>query len=420
MTEDLGTRVDADATPAPATINHRLYTALGRGLAPLRRLPWWAQVSLVYFAARLVSYLIFVSVALHQGASPWGPASPDYLHFVGIWDSEWYQRIFADGYPAQIPRDAAGVAGQNQWAFYPLFPLLVMGLSAVTGLGWLVLAPTVALLCGLAATLAIYKLFRHFAAGTTALWGVVFFATFPISPILQVPYAESLNTALIAAALYQLVRRRYLWAIPVVVLMCLSRPAGVPFAALVAAHIGLRLWHRRRDGFARVEMLASGALLLASGVAAFAWPLIAWAVTGEMKAYTDTEMAWRGTDLTLFKPWFDAGVSLLGPVAGPLAPLLLVALAALYLNSEAVRRIGTDLRLWCAAYLGYLLAVLHPQTSTFRMLLPLFPLALAAAFLSRSKAYRGTVVVLFVLLQIVWVTWLWSWAQLPGGGDYPP
>jgi hypothetical protein len=25
-----------------------------------------------------------------------------------------------------------------------------------------------------------------------------------------------------------------------------------------------------------------------------------------------------------------------------------------------------------------------------------------------------------VLLQIVWIVWLWAWAQLPGGGDYPP
>lgn len=419
MTEPQTTQ-GAAAVAAHPTLNHRLYAVLRSGLAPLRRLPWWAQVTLIYFAARLVSFFIFQGVALHQGTSPWGGPHPDYLHFVGIWDSEWYQRIFTSGYPVDIPRGADGVAGQNAWAFYALFPLLVKALSALTGVGWLVLAPAVALLCGLGATLVIYKLFRHFASTTTAMWGVVFFATFPISPILQVPYAESLNTALIAASLYQLVLRRYLWAIPVVVLMCLSRPAGVPFAALVAAHIALRVWNRRRDGFPRREMIASGALLLASGAAAFAWPLIAWAVTGEMKAYTDTEMAWRGTDLTLFKPWFDAWVSLLGPVAGTLAPVLLVGLAALYLNSDSVRRIGVDLRLWCAAYLGYLLAVLHPQTSTFRMLLPLFPLALAAAFLSRSKAYRGTVVVLFVILQIVWVTWLWAWAPLPGGGDYPP
>jgi hypothetical protein len=85
-----------------------------------------------------------------------------------------------------------------------------------------------------------------------------------------------------------------------------------------------------------------------------------------------------------------------------------------------VVRLGVELRLWCACYMGYLLMFLHPQTSTFRMLLPLFPLALGAAFLSRSRAYRGTVVVMFLLLQMVWIGGVWAWAQLPGGGDYPP
>ena len=46
--------------------------------------------------------------------------------------------------------------------------------------------------------------------------------------------------------------------------------------------------------------------------------------------------------------------------------------------------------------------------------------ALGAALLSRSRAYRGTVLTMFILLQIVWIVWLWAWAQLPGGGDYPP
>jgi len=27
---------------------------------------------------------------------------------------------------------------------------------------------------------------------------------------------------------------------------------------------------------------------------------------------------------------------------------------------------------------------------------------------------------MFVLLQIVWIVWVWAWAPLPGGGDYPP
>ena len=101
---------------------------------------------------------------------------------------------------------------------------------------------------------------------------------------------------------------------------------------------------------------------------------------------------------------------LFGPALGVLAPFVFVALFVLLMMSRPVAALGTELRLWCSCYLGYLLVFLHPQTSTFRMLLPLFPLALSAALVSRSRAYRGTVVLMFLLLQIVWIVWLWAWA----------
>ena len=168
------------------------------------------------------------------------------------------------------------------------------------------------------------------------------------------------------------------------------------------------------------QLWSLAGLTAVSGIGALMWPAIAWAVTGDIQAYTKTETVWRGHDLVPFKPWFDTGILLFGPVLGVLAPFVFVALFTLLMMCRPVRALGIELRLWCACYMGYLLVFLHPQTSTFRMLLPLFPLALSAALVSRSRAYRGTVVVMFLLLQIVWIVWLWAWAPLPGGGDYPP
>ncbi|WP_167264167.1 glycosyltransferase family 39 protein [Paenarthrobacter ilicis] len=398
------------------------------------RWPWWVQVSLMYVLARLVSACIFMAAAIHQGTNPWFPPAPDYWNFITIWDGRWYQEAVDNGYPSVLPVDANGVVAENAWAFYALFPLLAKGLSVITGLGTFPSLTVIAMVAGLAAVLVIYKLFREFAGRRTAMWGAIFVSTFPISPILQVPYAESLNLLLLAASLLLVVRRRYLAAIPAVVLMCLSRPAGVPFAAMVGLLLVWKLWQRFGpasqatrtapvDG-AKAEstpsLLSLAALVVASGLAALAWPAIAWAVTGDPAAYTRTETAWRGHDLVPFKPWFDTGRMLFGPVLGVLAPFVVTALFVLAMMSKPVRALGTELRLWCACYMGYLLVFLHPQTSTFRLLLPLFPLALGAALLSKSKAYRGTVVVMFLLLQIVWVVWLWAWAPLPGGGDYPP
>ncbi|MEV7605224.1 hypothetical protein AB0N65_07270 [Paenarthrobacter sp. NPDC089322] len=398
--------------------------------AKVARWPWWLQVALVFVAARLVSACIFMAAAVHQGVNPWFPPAPDYWNFITIWDGRWYQQAAEGGYPSELPVDQNGVVKENAWAFYALFPLLGRGLGAITGLGTLQALTAIAMVAGLGAALVIFKLFREVAGIRTAMWGVVFVSTFPVSPILQVPYAESLNLLLLSASLLLVVRRHYLAAIPVVLLMCLSRPTGVPFAAMLGLLLLWRLWQRfgsrasspLRDGRTTSArgLVALGALVLAAGIGALAWPAIAWAVTGDPTAYTRTETAWRGHDLVPFKPWFDTGRMLFGPVLGVLAPFVFVGLFVLVMMSGPVRALGTELRLWCACYMGYLLVFLHPQTSTFRMLLPLFPLALGAAMLSRSKAYRGTVVVMFLLLQIVWVVWLWAWAQLPGGGDYPP
>ncbi|WP_426225522.1 hypothetical protein [Pseudarthrobacter sp. DSP2-3-2b1] len=416
MSTDTGDRTGPRASAAAVAV---------RAASALQRWPWWLQVGVLYAVSRLVSACIFMAAALHQGPNPWFPPTPDYWNFINIWDARWYGRIVTDGYPSVLPTDDAGNVQENAWAFYPLFPALARALSGLTGLVPAASLTVIAMASGLAAALAVYSLFRHKAPHGTALWGVAFFSAFPVSAILQVPYAEPLTIFLLAIALLLVIRHRYLWAMPVVILLCLSRPVGVPFALMLGLLFILRLVERLRDtqpastpGIRELTSLAG--LTAVCGVSALLWPAAAWAATGDIEAYTKTETVWRGHDLVPFKPWFDTGADLFGPVLGLLAPFVFAALFGLTLFSPPVVRLGVELRLWCACYMGYLLLFLHPQTSTFRMLLPLFPLALGAALLSRSRAYRGTVMTMFVLLQIVWIVWLWAWAPLPGGGDYPP
>jgi len=67
-----------------------------------------------------------------------------------------------------------------------------------------------------------------------------------------------------------------------------------------------------------------------------------------------------------------------------------------------VRALGPDLRLWSASYLLYLLAVFFPQSSTFRLLLPLSPLWGAAA-VPRSRVWRTAVLAMCLLGQWAWI-----------------
>ena len=84
-----------------------------------------------------------------------------------------------------------------------------------------------------------------------------------------------------------------------------------------------------------------------------------------------------------------------------LAAGLAVVAAALVLDPR-VRRTGIEVRLWSASYLVYLLAVFFPQSSTFRLLVPLAPLAGAFA-VPRSIVWRAGVLVAGLAAQWWWI-----------------
>lgn len=390
----------------------------------LRRVPWPVPVLAVFLAGRLVSTVILLLAASRQGASPWSGPSPAYGTFIDYWDSGWYERIFTEGYPSDLPRDAGGTVLHNQWAFHPLFPGLVRALDAVTGLGWGILAPSVSIAAAAGASLVVYRLFRLRSDAAGALAGVAVVSFAPVAAILQVPYAESLHLLLLASALYLVATHRYYAAMPVVVLMCSARPAGVPFAIMVGILFlhALQVAHRSDDAAGRSAAGRVRPLFLLGVVAslsAVAWPVAAWVVTGQRDAYVATETAWRGEALAPFVPWFEAPAAVLGPAAGALVVVALVMGAAALFLSPGMRSIGLVLGAWCAGYLLYLAAFWDPQSSTWRILLPLFPLALAAARLGGGRVL-WVLLPVSVVLQFLWVDWLWAWTPSGPDGDYPP
>jgi hypothetical protein len=94
--------------------------------------------------------------------------------------------------------------------------------------------------------------------------------------------------------------------------------------------------------------------------------------------------------------------------------LFVVAFFAV-LFAPAVKRLGPDLRIWSASYALYLLAVFFPQSSTFRLLMPLFPL-LGAVARPQSAVYRITIVALSIGGQFAWLYLCW-WVN---GVDWSP
>jgi len=389
-----------------------------------RRLPVALRVAIVYLLARVVTTAFFALAAqLSTAASRYGER-PSVGSLLMGWDAQWYWYIAVHGYPTTLPLDETGQVTQNQWAFMPVFPYLARLLGG-TGTGWQVAAIVISLVAGYLACLVLHALLRRRIGRTAAMWAVLFFANAPLAAMFQVAYAESLFLLLLFAALWAVDRRHYGWLYPLVPLMAFTRPGVLAFALLLGAHAIVR-WRRREHEPLRigqiVHIVLNGLLGAAAGLS---WPLIAGAVTGQPDAYFATESSWRrgwlpdddGSFVPFRAFWDAAGFWFsqwgLGETVGHVALIVLViAIAALLLFGPRVRRVGTDLRLWSASYLLYLFAVFFPQSSVFRLLLPLSPLWGAAA-VPRSRGWRVGVVLACLLGQ-----WWWIYNMYALGNTY--
>lgn len=381
---------------------------------------WATKVLAIFLASRIVTTTIFLIVAGLQHASDRTGEHPGFLEFANIWDGQWYWFINGAGYPAEIPRADDGTATENAWAFLPAYPYLLR-LFTVVGIPFPAIAPFVSMLFAGAAALVFFRLMARFLPPGSALFATALFCFAPLSTILQVSYAESMHLFLLFLALLLLVDRRYVLLMPVVVVMSLTRPSGLAFALALLLHLGHRFVTRARDPFPwreRIEVVVAG---LVAALAGFAWLLIAWAVTGDVSAYTDTEFAWRRGfgiegDLIPFTPWVQGAAFWFGQwwhlpepglhVAAIAAVVGLVGGFAGFLLSPWAKRLGPDLRFWLISYALYLLAVFFPQSSTFRLLVPLAP-ALGAFAAPRSPVYRVALLVLGVVGQFLWTYGLW-------------
>ncbi|MFZ7088308.1 hypothetical protein [Curtobacterium sp. RRHDQ10] len=419
MTDELTEEGSPAAPGRPGARRPRIVSARIR--ARYRLVPWWLRITLVYVLARIVTAGLLDGFARVQTQNSFTLAHPTYLQFATIWDGAWYRYIAAVGYPSTLPIGTDGAVAQNAWAFMPAYPFLVRGLMVATGASFEFVAVSVSLLFGWGAALLFRRLLGRFLADGTATFGTVLFCVAPVSAMFQVGYAESMGVFLLTLALWLWVRRRFWAMLPVVVLLGLTRPTGLALALALVLYLVVRFLRPSAHEPMRIRAFVPPAVVaVVSGLVGLAWPAIAWAVTGVPKAYTDTELAWRQTyigrrDLVPFAPWVQGFDWWFHQPAGWILLVLAVGGFGAFVLMRPARAIGTELRVWAIAYMVYLLAVFFPQSSTWRILMPLFPL-LGVVALPRSRWYRVAIVIVSIALQWVWMYYCW-WID---GYDWTP
>ncbi|MDJ0348782.1 hypothetical protein [Cryobacterium sp. PH29-G1] len=375
-------------------------------------LPPWGQVLLIWAASRVLTTALLGAVFAVATRAGWTFASyrtdPSFFTFSGSWDSSFYRQIALQGYPAELPTDAAGNIEPNAWAFLPFFPWLTRGIVAVTGLDFYVAGVLVATLFGALAALMLHRLLAPRVGASSALWAVALFCFGPLSFILQVAYAESLYLFLIFASLGLMMARRYLLMIPFAVLAAFTRPGVLALSLALAIMLVVR-W-REGSRFAwreRWAVVVAGLTIAAVGLA---WPLVAGAVTGVHDAYLQTELSWwtgfvGRVEFVPLTPWFLMAGKYLG-LAGILLILILADGFGWWLSRRSLHPLRPEIVAYSASYGLYLVAVFLPQQSLLRLLMPLAPL-LGDPAIARSKTLRRTLLGAGIVLQPAAIVLLW-------------
>lgn len=382
--------------------------------APMEARSVALRIGLIYLAARVVTTaFLFIAAELSGFGSRFGPDARLGDLVLG-WDAQWYWFVAEAGYPTELPLTDSGAIAENQWAFMPVFPYLAKLVGLPFG-HWLVGAFLVSLVAGYAASLVLFHLLRTRLDDTAATWAVVFFAVGPLAALFQVGYAESLYLLWLFLALWCVIRRRYAWLYALIPLMGFTRPGVLAFALFLAL-FGIWRWvTRRREALRVPEIVHIVALGVLAVVVGFSWQLLAGWVTGDSGAYLATELAWRRNWIpgeAAFFPlegflsasafWFGSVWGMAPEIGYIVLAASVIAVAAVLLFVPQVRRLGVEVRLWSASYLVYLLLVFFPQSSIFRLLVPLSPLWGAFA-LPRSTAWRVGVLAACLVGQWWWI-----------------
>ncbi|HVW32623.1 MAG TPA: mannosyltransferase family protein [Acidimicrobiia bacterium] len=347
--------------------------------------PGFRPALAAYGRSRLLTLITAAVAGLRVGVGP--------VVMLNRWDAGWFLQVAHDGYPAHLPT-AAGHAVESTLAFFPLFPLLLRLLAALTPLSDALAGIAISLAAGAVAVAAMSRIaLRLTGDPDRALRAVVLFSFFPGSMVLSMSYSEGVFVALAALCLLALLEERWwsagLWA----ALATASRASAL---ALVPACLWQAVRVVRRDR--RPGPLVAPLLAPLGTIAYFGF---LWVRSGDPFIYLRAEKAWD-SGLGFGRPAFTmAGRFVRAPFAAPVPAVATLALLFAVVATAVLVRRG-----WPAVLSVYTVTVLVIALLTRtdglrpRDVLTAFPLFLALADVIDHRWLRSVVPVSAALLAL--------------------
>lgn len=334
-------------------------------------------------------------------------------HGLVLWDGTWYRDLTSMGY------DGMDADAQR---FFPLYHLLARAVDIVVG------NPTVSLsiVSNVSALVAFWALHRLVVVAgfgeRVAARSVWWLALFPSAATLVFAYSESLSIALGALALWSLLERRWVVAVPAAFAAGLSRSVGVLVSVALAAAVLQSVRRRRAEAEARRGVgVAEAAAVLAPIVGMTSYLLwLRWRF-GSWDAPIESQRTFRAGWRDPLTRLVEGIVDVAGGDGSDVfnVGFALVVIAALAL---AWRRLPW----WASSYVVVTLVVslsANNINSLGRYALGAFPLAFVVA-LAEDRLLAGgppvmvrriavTASCISALAMAVYCLWAWSGRMIP-------
>ncbi len=263
---------------------------------PCNRLHAAALILLIFLASRFVLIVIGVlTLSFDQAVYPF---DPNILLSLGVrWDSDWYLSIINGRYNPIVHINQPGA---TNFAFFPLYPLLVATVQQGLDISAVAAGILVSNLAFIAALWLIFNYVRLLGlSGQVGLMTVLLLCFVPQGFVFSAIYTESVFLLLLTAAMYALRCQHYLTAGLCAALLSATRANGVFFVVFAGVWLlrqyGLRpLWRP----WAYAEPLLPIALA-PLGLFAFWW--YCFLTTGD--AFAQATTALHGWGWTADFPW---------------------------------------------------------------------------------------------------------------------
>ncbi|MBA2949026.1 glycosyltransferase family 39 protein [Streptomyces himalayensis] len=364
-----GSRHRRPAPPSAAGLRARLRRSLRRA----------APALLAYAGVRATGIVLLTVWARGLGQDVWPMLASD-------WDSVWYLGIADHGYERELGTEYDA----NNLAFFPLYPLLVKGVAALTPGPRASVGLIIAVLSSFVAAWGIFEVGNRLHGSRVGVLLTVAWAALPVGLVQWMGYTESLFTAFVAWSLYAVLTGRWVWAGSLAALSGLTRPTGIALAAAVSLSA---LFALRPRFSARV---LAGAVLAPLGWLAY----VGWVGVrlGRWDGYFAVQRLWHNE--------WDGGIETLGRmrrifVYDSTPELFLVMVSLTLIASVVLFTLSVRDRqpLPLLIFTGVLLVIVLGSGGVYfpraRFLLPgfplLLPLALAVARASRRRAAAALV-----------------------------